>query len=264
MSASATASASRLRPALGTFVAVACRAATEEVARVAIETAYAAIEAVDRLMHPTGAGSDLAAMCGAPIGQPVVVDAMTWQLLELSQRLHALSGGLFDPCLPDADGCMADVELSPNNVVVCRRRIAVDLGGIAKGFAVDQATQALIDALCSDGEVNAGGDVRVFGPSRRPIWVRTRNGDWPLMLHNLACATSRCDVADRPSQHRGYYDRTNAQESALPNGTVAVMAPTAAVADGLTKCVLLRERTDPCIRDLLAHFDATAKVFGSP
>jgi thiamine biosynthesis lipoprotein ApbE len=41
--------------------------------------------------------------------------------------------------------------------------LIVDLGGIAKGFAVDRAVKALKCAGLASGVVNAGGDLRVFG-----------------------------------------------------------------------------------------------------
>jgi FAD:protein FMN transferase len=40
-----------------------------------------------------------------------------------------------------------------------RRRVIVDLGGIAKGFAVDRAIEALKDHGVAAGIVNAGGDL---------------------------------------------------------------------------------------------------------
>ncbi|MGA1876046.1 MAG: FAD:protein FMN transferase, partial [bacterium] len=39
----------------------------------------------------------------------------------------------------------------------------VDLGGIAKGFAVDQAVRVLKEEGIAAGMVNAGGDIRLFG-----------------------------------------------------------------------------------------------------
>jgi thiamine biosynthesis lipoprotein len=48
----------------------------------------------------------------------------------------------------------------------------LDLGGIAKGFAIDLAIEAVKDANCAGAMVDAGGDVRVFGkpPRGQQYW----------------------------------------------------------------------------------------------
>ena len=66
----------------------------------AIESAFAAVGAVDAAMHPERAGSTLARINTASPGMRIDIDAGTHQLLELSRRLHRLTHGVFDPCLP--------------------------------------------------------------------------------------------------------------------------------------------------------------------
>ncbi len=98
------------------------------------------------------------------------IDAGTHQLLELSRRLHRLTHGVFDPCLPARPGSLADLELSATpdvHWVICRAPLALDFGGIAKGYAVDRAIEALRECGCRAGLVNAGGDVRLFGAAAR-------------------------------------------------------------------------------------------------
>jgi len=47
----------------------------------------------------------------------------------------------------------------------------IDLGGIAKGYGIDQAVQALKDDGVSGGLVNVGGDIRCFGrPPKGDLW----------------------------------------------------------------------------------------------
>ncbi len=71
---------------------------------------------------------------------------------------------------------MLDIELPEPEMVVIRKRVALDLGGIAKGFAVDRAIEQLMAAGCIGGQVNAGGDMRVFGENATPVWLRTDRG----------------------------------------------------------------------------------------
>src|SRR5215831_10833463 len=166
---------SRLRPMLGTFVAVEVEIGEGADASTAIEAAYCAIERVDRLMHPTRAGSDLERLATAPLGTATQVHPWTHAVLELARELNRQSAGAFDPCLPVAPGRMRDVLLADAGVT-CGARVAIDLGGIAKGFAVDRAVEALIDHGALAGMVNAGGDLRVFGIEARSIELRTPAG----------------------------------------------------------------------------------------
>ena len=259
-----TASIQRMRPLLGTFVTIRCANADAAEAERALEIAFSNVATVRARMHPTQTGSDLIRIRDAAPGCGILVHPWTWDVLALSKHLYDLSGGVFDPCLASA-GRLADVELPEPEVVVIRSRVAIDLGGIAKGFAVDRAIDALARTGCSSAEVNAGGDLRVFG-ERRSIWIRTRDAAWPITLQDRACAVSDPSQHARPSQHRGYYRRDGGADATALDGRAAiVLAPTAALADGLTKCVLLSTRADERLRliTILAALNAESLVFES-
>lgn len=69
----------------------------------------------------------------------------------------------------------------------------IDLGGIAKGMAVDAAMGTLRNAGVSTALVSAGGDLRVIGrPPARPHWgiALEENGRRVVALHRGALATS--------------------------------------------------------------------------
>jgi thiamine biosynthesis lipoprotein len=224
---------------MGTFVALEARADCETRASAAIEAAFAAILRVEARMNPARAGSDLSAIRRAGRGQPVRVDEWTWQVLALAQHIGRLSDGVFDPCLPDAPGSICDIRLEEPGIVLSGTEVRIDLGGIAKGFAVDRAVDALLAAGCTGGLVNAGGDLRTFG-APRPVLVRARGGEaWWLALGDEALAVSDPDAASRPVGHVGYYRRDRPDTATI--GPVAVAARSAAVADALTKVVLLAE-----------------------
>jgi thiamine biosynthesis lipoprotein len=253
----------RMRPLLGTFVTISCVNQEAAGAERALETAYSNVAVVDARMHPTRTGSDLVRIGETSPGCGVRVHPWTWEVLALSKRLHDLSGGVFDPCLARA-GRLADVELPEPAVVVTRSRVVIDLGGIAKGFAVDCAIDALLQGGCSSGEVNAGGDLRAFGEPRS-IWIRTCDGASPITLQDRACAVSDPSQQARPSEHRGYYRRAGRSDVGLTGGRAAVvLAPTAALADGLTKCVLLSTSADERVRlaTTLATLQAESLVLG--
>ena len=229
--------ASRLRPGLGTFIAIEAEADSLEISHAAIRAAFAAVALVERLMHPTRDGSDLARLRDCPAGTPLLVHAWTWQVLGLCKRLNRLSHGAFDPCVPEASGRLSDLQLVPPGSILPHVRLQLDLGGIAKGFAVDRALDALRSSGCRGGLVNAGGDLAVFGDRCHEILSRHATHFLPLAtLRDAALATSDAHNPFRPAQHQGYYDGIDGRR--ISAGRATVIAPSAALADGLTKCVL--------------------------
>jgi thiamine biosynthesis lipoprotein len=232
---------------MGTMIAIDAGAGTREKALSGIEAAFAAIQQVESLMHPTRDGSDLRAIHRGRSGVPVKIHAWTWEVLAQSHRLHRLSNGAFDPCLPAARartgagytgaGRFSDLELASPGWVIPHAPLHMDLGGIAKGYAVDRALLALREAGCDSGLVNAGGDLAVFGERSRAIVIRGHgDGSELVELENGAMASSDANCADRPAEHRGYYHGKTRHE--IGSGRVTVRAVCAALADALTKCVL--------------------------
>ena len=138
----------------------------------------------------------------------------------------------------------------------------VDLGGIAKGFAVDRAVKALRHAGVSSGVVNAGGDLRVFGSSSREVHLRSATSpaviSEVLRLRNRAIATSATYF--EPSALIDGRTRRSLKSSI----SVTVAAGDCTTADALTKIVFaLREKAAP----LLERYRADALILerdGSP
>jgi thiamine biosynthesis lipoprotein len=234
---------------MATLVGVEIEAAGEKTARIAFEAAFAAVVRVGLLMHPTDPGSDLERIGTAAPNALIPVDPWTYEVLWLSHDLNMLTSGLFDPCLVSRPGRMSDIELGTTNHVACRVPVALDLGGIAKGFAVDRAVEALQAHGCQAGLVNAGGDLRAFGAIARRVEVRLPDGTVAQVeLANAALAVSAPRSVASPSGHRGYYRGTTGER--MEGRTVAVTAAETAIADALTKCVMLcpTAASDPMLR----------------
>ncbi|MEA3150948.1 MAG: FAD:protein transferase [Gammaproteobacteria bacterium] len=233
---------SRLRLGLGTFIAIDAEADSAAASEQGLRAGFAAVAFAENLLHPTRPGSDLAALNQSPPGVQGVHE-WTWMLLDLCKRLNRLSQGVFDPCVPGSSATLADLELLPREAgtrpsVVLHARLTMDLGGIGKGFAVDRAVDAIRAAGCHAGLVNAGGDLAVFGDRGHAMLYRDRRGAMAsITLRNAAMAASDVDNAARPAEHRGYYSGIDA--NCVVAGRVAITAPSAAAADGLTKCLLV-------------------------
>jgi thiamine biosynthesis lipoprotein len=228
---------------MGAWAALEAFAETPEATLAAVEAAYLEIARIERQLHPNRQGSELQSIHTAPLHTPVPIGAATWELLQLAQSVYALSEGIFDPCLPYLPGRLSDLVLSGAGAkphwALCRVPLALDLGGIAKGYAIDRAIEALRLAGCASGVVNVGGDLRIFGRSDTVLLRYSTGNCVPLTLKDEALAVSDLDAhaQRRPPEHQGYYRRSGKVRTA--RRYAAVVAARAAIADALTKCVLL-------------------------
>ena len=285
----------RAQPWLGTLVDVGIvvgDAADADAGGRAIDAAFAAIAQVHRLMSFHEAASDISAINRLHPGQSVTVDAHTANVLRCAQQFETLSDGIFNiacgmqlvawgqlPPMADLSAASASGTAGKASAAVlqppARNAIAIDvglrvtrrgpglidLGGIAKGYAVDLAVAALQVAGVAAGCVNAGGDLRVFGAADFPVQIRdpempTRAGR-VLHLHDQALATSAGYFSSRLHEGRptgALLDARNGQPVA-PGHSASVLAPSCMHADALTKVVIAT--ADPA-HPLLAHFGATA------
>ncbi len=256
----------RCRPCLGTFVEVTVECDDPAEANAGIESAYEAVAQVQRLMSAHDSRSELNQLNRTAHLRAVKVHPWTYEVLAEAHTLHVRSGGLFNIAiggelerlgyLPEGTVRLARqgepfeaeetlVELMSDNRVRFRKPLRLDLGGIAKGFAVDQAVLALERAGFVNGMVNAGGDLRVFGAKPRRIHIRhpeTPGELLPLVeISNRALCTS-ADYFSRKSvggrEVAPLIDPLTGQ-SCASKVSVSVAAQTALHADGLTKVVSL-------------------------
>jgi len=252
-------------------VDITAQGAGEAELHRAIDRAFAAIDRVHRLMSFHDPQSDVSRINrnGFPTG--AVVHPWTWQVLKAAQQFARDSDGVFDITvgsllkgsnnLPRAGhrlNCRAtwrDMFLRKNCEVFCRRPVIVDLGGIAKGFAVDRAVEALRRSGVSSGIVNAGGDLRAFGSTSRKVHLRSPTSpsvfSGMLRLSNRAIATSATYFAPGVLIN----GQTGRAMSDLVSVTVA--ARDCLTSDALTKIVFaLREKA----ATLLKHYNADALI----
>lgn len=266
----------RARPLLGTYVEIRACASTERRLQRGIDAAFTAIGEVHRLMSFHDPASDVSRLNRGAFHKGIRVHAWTWQVLNRAQDFAQRSDGAFDitiaPLLcrwgylphayPADDGAtFRDVILERRGTVRYRRRLSIDLGGIAKGFAVDRAVESLKRAGVREGVVNAGGDLRAFGPKSEKVYLRD-----PAAPGNIAGVVS---LRDRAIATSGiYFSRRTRERSAvspLINGctrqphthdiSVAVSAADCVTADALTKVVLAYRADSECV---LRSFDADA------
>ncbi|MDE2623678.1 MAG: FAD:protein FMN transferase [Betaproteobacteria bacterium] len=260
--------ARRCQPLLGTLVEVSVPAASA----AAVDAAFAAIRHVHQHMSFHEQDSDLWRLRVQPAGASVAVDPQTVDVLRLARELHSTSGGLFDVTvgrelvgsgflpragiadLRDFPGGMADLEIVDEEHVRCQRPMLIDLGGIAKGYAVDRAVEALKGHGLSEGLVNAGGDLRMFGGRPWPIALRQADGriGRSVMLADCALASSANLLDRRRWRGRDWTPHLDgSHRPVVAPGSIHVVADRCSIADAMTKVAM----SDPELagRLLAAH-----------
>lgn len=177
------------REIMGTFAEVTAVAPERKVAQAAVDAAYARLADVNRLMSDYLADSEIGRLNAAPANEPVAVAPETFACLRRALEVAEQSGGAFDvTCRPIVQlwkqaardrrlptaAELADVRSrvgwqklrlddERRTAMKAVAGLQADLGGIAKGYALDLAAEALLAAGGTSGLVNVGGDVLAVG-----------------------------------------------------------------------------------------------------
>ena len=247
-------------------------------ARRAVEAAFTAVEQVDRDMSLYRPQSDIGRLNRQAGQHGVRVRQSTAAVLRESLNIGRASNGALDvtvtPLLAQW-GFFSVREEAPNpkqieatlalvdyrhlhlNDADSTARLSqpgmqLDLGGIAKGYAVDEAAEALERRGVREGMVNAGGDLRLLGrhPDGEPWVVGVQH---PLTPSRLFLALSLDEGAVATSgnylRHRVYDGRRYGHMLHPQNGypadtalSMTAVAPTAMRADALATAALVMGR----------------------
>jgi len=177
------------REVMGTLAEVTAVAPDETTARAAVEAAYAALEQVNSLMSDYRDDTEISRLNALPAGESLVVSPETFFVLQRSSEVSRASNGAFDiTCrplvslwkqagrdnrLPDQatlSSTLAAVGWTKLTLDPPSRRVTktadgmqIDLGGIAKGYALDQAAERMKAAGATCGLIDVGGDIVAVG-----------------------------------------------------------------------------------------------------
>ena len=285
--AAASNSVRRARPLLGTFVEIEAAGPVEGEVIGAIDAAFDAVSTAHRLMSFHEADSDVSRLNREAFDRPVRVHRWTFDVLRTSVELNRRSNGLFNVAVAPIlqargllplhdDNQVADaqpplpeaIELLEYEAIRFRHRgTRIDLGGIAKGFAVDRALDVLRQSgalVC--GLVNAGGDLACFGEPVQSAHIR-----YPRDPGRVACRVAFANEALASTARRfDLFQSTETAVSAIVDISgkspanaidgVTVRAPSCVIADALTKIVMI-SGTDAAA--LLELYDASALLITS-
>lgn len=218
------------RLVMGTFARVVVIAEDSNTAKKCIETALAEIHKVDDLMSDYKSDSEISRVNRDGAKTAVHLEPSTYEVLQRSIQFSKLTDGAFDITI----GPLVDLfhqaekkQVAPTKEQIAQAKSKVgfeklklddqnrtvrfavegmrlDLGGIAKGYAVDKAVEAMQTCGAIGGMVDIGGDIRCFGTplKGKKYWIiglqnpnsgkdiAGRDVVLKLQLTNAAVATS--------------------------------------------------------------------------
>lgn len=282
-------------PVMGTIADLMVVDMEEARAHAAIDAAIRELQLVDATMSHFSATSDVGRANLAAENDAVVITDATAVVLRESIRWADASNGRFDPCLGRAtalwttegrrrppadeevkrltgDGAYRDLELDldrgRHTVRFRSEGLAIDLGGIAKGYGVDRAATALRRAGVRNALVNAGGDLYALGRSDDGPWkVGVRDPFDPsrlaatLEMSDQGVATSGDYFRYFDHGGRRYHhllDPTTGEPRRSRQHSVTVAAASCMAADAAATTVYGLE--DPAARMLLERGDRDARI----
>lgn len=286
MPSSSAQTVERARPLLGTRVSIKVGGLPEAAAHRAIDAGFDEVAAIHALMSFHEPASDVSALNREAARQSVAVSPQTFEVIRRGLDVAAASKGVFDFTVagdlvawgflpppadapaPDAGASWRDIELLENNRIRFHRPLWIDLGGIAKGYAVDRAiakiaglnaglntvmstvpnavpsavTKAVPGAVSCC--VNAGGDLRVMGAAERVMLRTGLPGDTVPVVEIEDGSLASSGGREHLKRHNGRLVGPHLHGARrAPAGTrsfVSVVAEDCIIADALTKVVLAR------------------------
>lgn len=243
------------------------------IATNAAEFAFKRIEQLNDKLTDYDADSEVSRLSlTSGKGTPVRVSNDLWVILQRAQYLSERSGGAFDVTvgpvvnlwrrarregkLPDparlAKARLAvgykNIKMDPatRSVTLLAPNMRLDLGGIAKGYAVHQAIHVLQRLGVQDALVEGGGDLEVSGPppDKRgwtielpPLDVSNAPPARYVLLSHAGLSTSG-DLFQRLEINGARYSHIVDPRTGIgltDHSLVTVVAPDDFAADGLTK-----------------------------
>jgi thiamine biosynthesis lipoprotein len=257
---------------MGTRIAVELWSEDPALAQRAMDAVIAEMRRTDELMSTYKPESQLSQVNAHAFERPVQVDADIIEVVERGLEMSRLSGGAFDltyasvgylydyrahqrpterqieAALPGVDYRQVQVDRAAGTIRFLRQGVRIDVGGIAKGYAVDRSIERLRDLGIRHAMVTAGGDTRLLGDRRGKPWIvgiRDPRNDGRMVM--------RLPLADESISTSGDYERYFEEDgvryhhilvpgtgkSARTLRSATVLGPNATLTDGLSTSVFV-------------------------
>ncbi len=272
----------RAQPWLGTLVEITINDIPAHIDPSCFDAAFSEVALVHRLMSFHDPNSDISRINRAVVGQRVAIHAHTFNVIQNALSIAVATDGIFNihcaPKLvewaylptPHTDLAVPTYIPTQPSIVLAAENQAekihagwIDLGGIAKGYAVDLAIAALQRLGVPSACVNAGGDLRVCGDVAFPIAIRDPADPLKIgrqiVVYDEALATSATYFSRKRMHGHEYSALVNGKngEGVRADFSASVCAPLCMLADALTKVVMA---TGNPLHPALAQFGARGLI----
>ena len=262
---------------MGTRVSVELWHEDAAVGRALVEKVLDEYRRIDRGMSTYKPDSEISRLNASAATAPFQTSEELFSLIRRSLELSAASDGAFDityesvgylydfrahrrpteaqvaAALPAIDYRHVVLDEAARTVAFSTPGVRINLGGIAKGYAVERGAAILREAGVEHAVLNAGGDTRVLGDRRGRPWVigirhPRLDGEYVTRLPIVDEAISTSGDYERYFEEDGkrYHHIINPHTGKPTEGvlSVTVIGPDATITDGLstTLFVLGRER----------------------
>lgn len=176
---------------MGTRASVELWADSKTDAQKSFDTVQAEMQRIETMMSSYIEASELSAINRHSVDKSLSINSELYHLIQKSLYFSSMSDGAFDisyasvgylyqyrdkvkpaddqvtRLLPAVD--WRSIHLGDNNTIIFSKPgMKIDLGGIAKGYAVDQSIDLLVAADVQSAIITAGGDSRMIG-DRGPV-----------------------------------------------------------------------------------------------
>ncbi len=180
---------------MGTRVMVEIWHEDPKIAQRGADAVFAEMRRIDALMSPYKEQSELYRINAQAAAHPVPVGEELAGLIEQALKVSELTDGAFDitfasvgymydyrerrrpdeqtiqAALPAVDYHLVQLDRAAGTIRFQRPGVRIDLGGIAKGYAVERGAAILRELGVAHAHVNAGGDSRMLGDRHGRPWV---------------------------------------------------------------------------------------------
>jgi thiamine biosynthesis lipoprotein len=206
---------------MGTSITVELWQDDPEQGRSLVAGVFAEMHRIDALMSTWKPDSELSRVNAQAAQHPVQVSRELYDLIDKALHYSVVTHGAFDityasagylydfragkhpsaaqlaAAVPEINWHFVELDAAHSSVHFLHPGVRIDLGGIAKGYAVDRCIEQLQQAGIEDALVSAGGDTRVIGNRRDKPWnvgirdPRKHDGLVSIIpLENAAISTS--------------------------------------------------------------------------
>lgn len=180
---------------MGTIVSASLWHENENSANTIIEEVMSEMRRVDATLSPYKETSELSRVNRSAVHGPIKISPELATIVDKALYFSGISGGAFDisfasvgqhydyrnkqqpdteqkkTLLPAVNYRLIELNKEDLTIEFKHPDLKIDLGGIAKGYAVDRSIEILLQHEVESATVSAGGDSRVLGDKRGKPWL---------------------------------------------------------------------------------------------